>query len=69
MFVSNVSPTTFGTLPYATKRLGTRTFDGNGREFLVEGWFPMFLAKSELPESELLVLSRRIQKLEGLSKP
>lgn len=67
IFVSNVSLGTFRVLPCATKRLGARTFDGNGREIFFDDWFPMFIHKRELPETDILALCRRIQKMEGLT--
>ena len=68
IFVSNISLGAFRTLSYSTKRLGTRTFDGNGQEIFIEDWFPMFLRGHEVSESGILSLCKRIQRIEGLTK-
>lgn len=67
MFVSNVSKVIFSVLRYTTKRLGTKTFNGNGKEFFAGDWYPMFISKREMPESQRPSLAFRIRELEELT--
>lgn len=67
VFISNVSMKTFQSLPYASKRLGTTTFDGEGRQFAVPDWRPFFLSTAEISATDVIALARKIRVLEGLA--
>ncbi|MEN9649587.1 MAG: hypothetical protein RL094_554 [Candidatus Parcubacteria bacterium] len=58
-FFTNTNDVGFHRLPWQSKRRGQRTFDGKGREFFVDNWFPVFISRDELQESSISLLDAR----------
>lgn len=48
VFLFNNTAEYFNQMPYKTKRLGSRTFDGVGNSTQHPNWFPIFIAVDEL---------------------
>lgn len=58
-FFTNTNDLGFRRLPWKSKRRGERTFDGKGREFATDNWFPVFISKEELEESSVSLMDAR----------
>ena len=51
-FFMNVHQKDFDALTYKSKRMGTVAYDGNGKKLKHEDWFPVFLATTEVTETD-----------------
>lgn len=59
MFIKNVSVEEFNTLPYLTKRLGNKSYNGLGNELDSKNWFPFFIDEKEFRLQKLSLIEFR----------
>jgi hypothetical protein len=58
-FLANTCINGVRALGYSTKRVGKRTYDGNGHPVEFNDWYPVFVSRNELEQNSTTLIEAR----------